>query len=152
MKVGLTKQIRQALKPGQVFGVGDLVLALNIQSYADVQRVRTVIHDLKKVKEIRSVSRGVYEYQPKERPRGLLDVVWHLVRSHRLFDADEIERLSGANRYTVLEYLRCLVGYGYLVKPNRRHWKLINDPGPETPVNTGKCARLKARRGKGIGL
>ena len=80
------------------------------------------------------------------RARKKMDVIWHLVRSHRTFGAAEIERLSGAARETVREYLQCLVNAGYLIKPDRYHWKLVNDPGPETPVNVAKCEKLKKLR------
>lgn len=96
--------------------------------------------------EMRCVCRGVYEYVGREKRRTKLDVVWHLVRSHRQFSTSEIERLSGAKRGTVLEYLRCLRILGYLRKKGQQSWQLINDPGPDTPVNTAKCARLKRIR------
>jgi len=79
-----------------------------------------------------------------------MDVIWHLCRSHRQFDTDEIERLSGAARATVLEYLRCLVGFGFLRQRARGRWELVRDPGPERPVDTGKCARLKRQRKKSL--
>jgi len=96
----------------------------------------------------KSVRRGVYVFTRVARKRTYLDIIWHLVRSHRSFNADDIERLSGANRATVAEYLQCLVRAGYLRKPNRTTWHLVKDPGPETPVNSTKCKRLKRLRAR----
>jgi len=98
--------------------------------------------------EVKSVRRGVYVFTRVARKRTYLDIIWHLVRSHRSFNADDIERLSGANRATVAEYLQCLVRAGYLRKPNRTTWHLVKDPGPETPVNSTKCKRLKRLRAR----
>ncbi len=129
----------------------DLNNALDILLYTEVKPIRSVIKDLKKRGEIRGVARGVYEYVPKEKKRTKLDVIWHLVRSNRQFSTDEMERLSGAARDTVLEYLRCLRKLGYIKKMRGGYWRMIQDPGPETPVNTWKCRRLRTLRRQGYG-
>ena len=145
----MTGRVREAAAGlSGTFVARDLNDVLGIQEYAEAHRVRQVIKELKKRGEIRGVERGVYEYVLKEKKRTKLDVIWHLVRSHRQFGTDEIERLSGAARDTVLEYLRCLRRLGYLKKVRQSHWRMINDPGPETPVNTGKCNRLRGMRQK----
>ncbi len=80
----------------------------------------------------------------KKKPkRTYLDVIWHLVRSSRHFDTDEIERMSGAARATVLEYLGALKHLGYLRKIDPRKWQLVKDPGPATPVNAAKRKKLR---------
>ena len=145
----MTGRVREAAAGlSGTFVARDLNDALGIQKYAEAHRVRQVIKEMKRRGEIRGIERGVYEYVLKEKKRTKLDVIWHLVRSHRQFGTDEIERLSGAARDTVLEYLRCLRRLGYLKKVRQSHWRMINDPGPETPVNTGKCNRLRGMRQK----
>lgn len=124
-------------------------------SYADIsnltldtpkKKIMATICDFIKAGEVRRLSPGWFEYIGRQRPRTLLDIIWHLIRSHRQFSTDEIERLSGAQRATVSEYLTCLRQYGYLIKTGIQHWRLVGDPGPETPVNTAKCQKLKRIR------
>lgn len=139
----------------KVLTAADLGHALDVRTYEDRARVRGVIQALRKSGEIRTrnkhFGRVVYEYISRPKKRTKLDIIWHLIRSHRRFDADEIERLSGAARHTVLEYLRCLKDFEYLRKKGRSRWELILDPGPETPVNTAKCQRLRRLRKNGSG-
>lgn len=150
-QTGLTAKVRKAAGVLKFFTAKDLNNEINILTYKEAQRVRTIIQDLKKTGEIYSVRPGFYEYVQKERKRTLLDVVWHLVRSHRHFSLAEIERFSGAAHYTAKEYLQCLTKLGYLEKTDRYHWKLVKDPGPNTPTNTAKCERLRNRRSQGGG-
>ena len=144
MERGLTPRVREVMRGFDgPFGSCDVIDRLNILGYNLPTRVRDVIKQLRKQGEIRSLSHGVYIYVEKKRERTLLDVIWHLIRSHRSFDTDEIERLSGAARFTTLEYLNCLRKLGFIrqVKPGR--WQLVNDVGPETPINTARCEELR---------
>ncbi len=141
-----TAEVRKAAEKAGSFTAMTLIKAVDIRAYAEARRVRSIIHELKKTGEIRSVSRGVYEYVGKERTRTKMDVIWHLVRSCRQFDTSEMERLSGAARCTVTEYLLCLKRLGLLRSAGRGKWQLIKDPGPETPVNSARCKRLKSLR------
>jgi len=136
-------RVRAAGKILKQFSIADLE-ELIIKDPA--WRIRNTVGDLKKSGEIVHHGRGLYEYAGKKKKRTYMDVIWHLVRSHRHFRAEEIERLSGAKRYTVNEYLWCLRGLGYLRKAGPGAWLLIKDPGPKTPVNTAKCQKLKEIR------
>lgn len=133
MSKGLTKRVREAAGGLGEFRSDDLINALHVQTYADAKRVRGVIRDLRKMGEIKGVSRGVYVYTPKQRPRTKLDIIWHLVRSNRHFSTDDMERLSGAARFTVLDYLHCLRKLGYIRQVRQGHWQMIKDPGPGRP-------------------
>lgn len=149
---GLTAKVRTAARGYDgVFRVGDLVGAIDVRTYSQARSVRGVLEEFMKTGEVVRVDRGLYVYGKRERRRGYLDVIWHLARSHRRFSTDEIERLSGAARATVLEYLRCLAAAGYLRKRGAGQWQLMNDPGPVRPVNWGKCKRLKAGRKTEVG-
>ncbi len=117
--------------------------------YISKKMIYCTIGDFKKCGEIVTAGDGRLKHVPRPVVRTKLDVIWHLVRSHRQFATDEIERLSGAARATVLEYLHCLDKCGYIRQATRGNWLLISDPGPETPVNTTKCARLKRLRDHG---
>ena len=149
----IASRVREAAKSLGEFCSAELVRA-DYDGYILPKRVHGALKDLVKSGEVerlegrRTTDDGLlrYRYVGKEKPRTRLDIIWHLVRSHRQFDTDEMERLSGAARDTVLEYLHCLAGFGYIRKVRRGHWQMINDPGPATPVNTAKCARLKRLR------
>jgi len=146
----MTGQVRAAMKHLGEFGF--LSLENLVPQHTD-KRIRGVIKAFKKTGEIVSVRPGLYGYREVEKQsrRTALDVIWHLVRSHRQFSTDDIERLSGAKRETVLEYLHCLRRMEFIRQVKRGVWQLIEDPGPETPVNTAKCARLKRIRKTGKG-
>jgi hypothetical protein len=114
--------------------------------YVSRNTVDTTLRDFMRRGEILHVGEADYRYEPLPENRTKLDVIWHLIRSYRQFTTDEMERLSGAARETVKEYLNCLRKFGYIrpVKPG--NWQIVNDPGPKTPVNTYKCAKLKKIR------
>jgi predicted transcriptional regulator of viral defense system len=109
-------------------------------------RIRETIRDFLKYGEVVRTAPGRYRYIGKEKKRTYIDIIWHLVRSHRIFDAQEMERLSGAALSTVKEYLWCLKKLGYLRRSGHGAWQLISDPGPDAPVNAAKCSRLKRIR------
>ena len=113
---------------------------------ACILRIRHTIGDFIKSGEAIRTAPGRYRYIGKEKKRTYIDVIWHLVRSHRSFDTDELERLSGAALSTVKEYLWCLKKLGYLRRSGRGAWQLVSDPGPDAPVNAAKCSRLKRIR------
>jgi predicted transcriptional regulator of viral defense system len=141
----MTGQVRAAMKH---LGVFDYIHLENLVPQHPERRIRGVITEFIKTGEIEKLGNGVYRYAGKTRRRTLLDVIWHLVRSRKRFSTDDIERLSSAARDTVLEYLHCLAHMGYIRQARRGIWQLVNDPGPDTPVNTTKCARLKRIRKK----
>ena len=142
----LADKIRGVVTAGEEVTAVLIGERMGVRTYAELGKIRDAIGWMKKEGEVESVRRGVYVFRKVARRWTFLDVVWHLVRSHRTFTADEIERLSGASRETVKEYLQCLVRAGYLRKPNKSTWHLVKDPGPIAPVNTAKCKRLKRIR------
>lgn len=142
----LAARVREAAQIKGVFTVHDLGDALGVQKKKDLKPIRNTVLDFLKRGEVVRLCRGTYEFRGRIAPRTYMDKIWHLVRSHRHFDTSDIERLSGAARATVTEYLRCLEECGYLRRSGRSRWRLVNDPGPRTPVNTGKCKRLKELR------
>ena len=145
----IAARMRRAAQQVGRFRARDLADAIEVQTYRDRKRVKDAIPDFVKRGEFKRISRGLYEYMPRKKARTKLDVIWHLVRSHRHFGLDEMEQLSGASRGTAKEYLGCLVRAGYLRKPSRSRWLLVDDPGPDTPVNAAKCERLRRlRRGQ----
>lgn len=146
----MTAQVRAAMRH---LGTFDFLSLEHLTPQHPDKRIRGVIKAFKKTGEIVSVRPGLYGYRGGEKQprRTKLDVIWHLVRSHRRFSTDDIERLSGAKRETVLEYLHCLRRMEFIRQVKRGVWQLIEDPGPETPVNTAKCARLKRIRKNGKG-
>ena len=142
----LTARVRESAKYLGKFTARELAYQADVRTRAQKRAVSGVISEFLKRGEIIRVCKGTYKYQGRDKRRTLMDKIWHLVRSHRHFSTDDIERLSGAARKTVTEYLRCLAGYGYLTRSGRSRWRLVKDPGPKTPVNTAKCKRLKEIR------
>ena len=145
-RMTFAERMRVAARGLGEFRARDLADAMEVRTYRERALVRDYIRDFMKRGEFQRVDRGLYVYVKRDQRRGYLDIIWHLARSHRSFSTDEIERLSGAARATVLEYLRCLVAAGYLRQRVRGQWELVNDPGPVRPVNWGKCKRLKRQR------
>lgn len=146
MSMGITQRVREAAEGLEQFMRADIDTKLGIRTRAGQQRVRNTIHDLRKSGEIISIERGLYRYLGRSRARTKIDIIWHLVRSRRHFSTDDIERLSGAPRATVSEYLRCLAMIGCLRKTGRQSWRLVQDLGPKTPVNQKKCKKLRELR------
>lgn len=146
MRETLAGRTRKAAQGLGEFRVRDLADEMGILTSGGRIRVRTRLQDFLKRGEMVRVARGIYQYIPQKKVRTKMDIIWHLVRSHRQFTTDEIERLSGAARATAGEYLSCLKKLGFLRKVGRQSWRLVNDPGPETPVNVAKCERLRKGR------
>lgn len=142
----LAQRVREAAQRLGQFRARDLADEAQVQTYKERATVKDYIQDFVKRGEMERIERGLYRFVRIKKRRTQLDIIWHLARSHRHFSTDEMERLSGAVRNVVLEYLRCLMGLGHLLKIGSKHWKLINDPGPETPTNIGKCKKLKELR------
>lgn len=131
---GLTAKVREAaLGYDGVFRAIDLANRLNMLTYADARRVKDVILELNRTGEVIRVGEGQYVYGMRPYRRTLADVMWHLIRSHRQFTTDEIERLSGAGRAWVKEYLRGLRYAGILRQRGMGNWELVKDPGPGRP-------------------
>lgn len=142
----VASQIREAAKSLYEFSPADIADAINLQTFRDRRRIKNMLRDFLRRGEMERIAPGRYRYNGKAAPRTKMDIIWHLIRSHRRFTAAELERLSGAKRNTVREYLRCLQALGYLAKRNQEIWALVDDPGPETPANTAKCEKLKRIR------
>ena len=120
----------------------------NYGCYVSRNTIETTLRDFIRRGEIIHVGEADYRYEPLAVTRTKLDVIWHLIRSYRQFSTDEMERLSGATKYTVREYLNCLRKFGYIRMAKPGNWQIVIDPGPKTPVNTYKCAKLKELRAK----
>lgn len=150
-RTGLAGIAREAMKKLGTFTRADLAAELAVTTRYALQRAKhNVVRDFRRSGEIREVEPGRFRYMGRRAWRTKLDIIWHLVRSHRQFTTDDIERLSGAARDTVLEYLNCLLKFDYLRRPRLQHWQLVKDPGPQTPVNMAKCQRFRERARKGL--
>ncbi|MBW1666745.1 MAG: helix-turn-helix domain-containing protein [Deltaproteobacteria bacterium] len=145
---GIRPRVREAARRFGRFKKDELLNALKVQSYQEAARARQELRGLCKAGEIIRLDKDLYVYRGKERKRTKLDIVWHLVRSHRQFTVAEIERLSGASRPTVAEYIHAFYRLGYIRQDKRArgYWQLVNDPGPETPITSYKSKNLKRSR------
>jgi predicted transcriptional regulator len=141
-------RVRDAARQLGRFSRKDLAGIVEVCSRKEKNLILISIRDFVRRGELRVVSDGLYEYTPPKRKRTKMDIIWHLIRSHRQFGLDDMETLSGASRETVKEYLSCLCSLGYLKKASHTRWKLVKDPGPETPVNTSRCEKLKRLRAR----
>ena len=142
----VASQIREAAKSLYEFSPADIADAVCVKTFRERKRIKNMLRDFLLRGEIERIGYSRYRYVSQAAVRTKMDVIWHLARSHRRFTAAELERLSGAKRNTVREYLRCLQALGYLAKRNQEIWALVDDPGPETPANTAKCEKLKRIR------
>ena len=140
-------QVREIAARLKRFTAADLIGEVVPSGPTFKSAVRTAVRDFLRRGELARVAKGQLEYRAlPARPRAKAEIVWHLVRSHKAFTTDEIERLSGAKRDTALEYLQCLAKLGFLRKTGLSSWQLIADPGPAVPVNFKKCERLREHR------
>jgi predicted transcriptional regulator len=161
----LTGLVRSAAADLKVFTLndmdGELVRRHGIVPTSFLRKIVAIFMEMKKSGELSSVvekrapgnqpfPRATYTYIGRKRKRTKLDIVWHLVRSARggRVTTTEMVRLSGSARGTVVEYMACLVDLGIMRRVKPGCFQLVSDPGPETPVNTAKCKKLKAIRAK----
>lgn len=143
MEMRLSARVRAAAAELAIFTRNDLICATDLRTYGERNSVSSVFRGMVKSGEIFAAGDGLYRYAGR-RQRSYKDVIWHLVRSHRQFTTDEIERLSGANRKTAWEYLRCLEILGLLRNEGRgRQWHLIRDPGPKIPEGFVNCTHVR---------
>ena len=138
----LTQRVREAARYMMNFTAKELVDKLCLQTSLDARKVRHVVYALRNSGEFMCLEDGVYIYRGRGNVRTKTDIIWHLVRSNRQFETNDIERLSNAKRSTVLEYLRHLQKAGYLRKIKTGHWQLIKDPGPQAPEKARKSHKV----------
>gem|GEM_PF-1885706 len=140
----ITLKVRAVAK---MFGEYTLPDIEDFAPYLSTMQIKGAFANMKRTGEHVIIEPGRYRYQPRNiTSRTYNDIMWHLVRSHRFFDTGEIERLSGAKRSTVLEFLGFLKRAGIIKKTSMDTWQMINDPGPDTPVNEAKREKLKRIR------
>ncbi|MBN1626424.1 MAG: hypothetical protein JW944_07850 [Deltaproteobacteria bacterium] len=141
----MTDLVREAAKELGEFCLQELQYA-DYDRYMSRAQIRGALGGLKRIGEIVMIEPDKFRYRGIAKERTKLEVVWHLIRSHRSFSTDEIERLSGAARGTVLDYLSCFGRAGYIRNIKKGHWQLVKDPGPGTPVTTWGCKKLQGIR------
>ena len=61
-KISFTQRVREAADKLERFGISELSIEMEVQTYGEIRRIRRVITELKKTGEIKAVSRGVYAY------------------------------------------------------------------------------------------
>lgn len=141
----LSGKIREACAALKYFKKKDL-RNFDYGCFISEKQIDQIFRNLINSGEVKKDTGNKYRYAAKKKPRTYFDIIWHLIRSRRHFSTDEIEMLSEAKRGTVLEYLNCLKWHGYIRQAKKGHWQLINDPGPERPVNYASCVEMKKNR------
>lgn len=112
MKKPLTQQVREAAQTFEFFNAPDLLDALDIREYAGLKRIRSVIRELRKTGEIKSVKRGVYVYAgagTEGRKAKALDRIYRAIDVSGHFSAQDVARISRAEISYVRSVIRRLV-------------------------------------------
>jgi len=138
--------VREAARRLGEFSPAELADAVPVKTWRQRRQAMTYVQDFVRRGEMVRIAPGRYRYRPLRPRRSAMDVIWHLVRSNRRFDLDDIERLSGAKRVTVQEYIGYLVRAGFVKREGRGRYRLVKDPGPKVPVNTGEGKRARLGR------
>lgn len=153
MRDSLANRVREAAKSlrarGRTFTVDAIAEILEVPSYAEKNRVRNAVHNLRNAGEIQSVSPGVYTYTGKQQGPSKQKVMWNYFRMRMKCGASvTVEELQGAAEVSAeyaKEWLKFLVRAGFVKRLGNGEFQLLKDP-VEMPANDIKAARLRSLR------
>ena len=127
----------------------DLSVKAAIKTRDNDRRLGSVIAELKKTGEIRSVSRGVYMYAGKTKgKKQIREIMWRALRAMRNVTVEDLREMSDASENYTKEWLRALKRREVVAEKNGRY-RLIKDTGPNgMPENEDKAEALRLLRQK----
>jgi Fic family protein len=112
----LPQKVRQAASKLGDFSFGDLASALNAHENDEKLRLREVVKNMKRTKEIIILRRGFYRYNFKQKPLTKIAKMWRAMRIKEYFTRRDIERLSGASNTYVRKYFIHLKKAGFIYR------------------------------------
>lgn len=148
-------RVRQAVegrfKVGEVFATRQAWEAADLSSL-ERRRVWTALRDLSKYGEVEALGEGRWRRVPREERPELKEIMWRLLRIHRVMTVEDMTRQSGASPRTVQEFFQAKMRLGLVVneagKPGR--YRLVRDPGPQPPPDANgerqRQIRLKKKQ------
>ena len=141
----------QKLAPdGGAVPLKKLALALDLIPGDDKRPLHATIKDMLRREEIERISPGVYAYRGLDQKKpDIKSAMWAVIRMKRAVTIDDLEELSSAARADAKEFLNMLARRGCVEKITRSGrglYRLIEDPGPETPMDTKKAEKLRRIR------
>lgn len=116
----------------------------------DKRPFHATIKDMLKREEIERLSPGVYAYRGREvKKPDIKSAMWAVLRMKRAVTIDDMQELSSASREYAKEFMNMLARRGCVEKitqSGRILYRLIEDPGPDTPMDTAKAEKLRRIR------
>jgi len=154
MKETFTGRVREAAQNLAVpqrweFTLEQLYDQVDVRSYNEKRKVRSVIGDLCRAGEIEVVGAGVYRLvsRPQGKPQ-IQEVMWRVLRARRTVTLADMEELAGASPAYATEWLQMLARRKIVRHLKNGNWQMVTDPGPTMPLNDEKAERLRNLRAK----
>lgn len=152
-KTTMPDKIRAAMKKmapdEQPVHVSKLALALDLTWGDDKRAMHSAIKDMVKTGEICRLGKGVLVYRGLDKKPDIKSAMWAVLRMKRTVTISDLQELSSASVDYAKEFLGMLVKRGCVERipqKGRIVFRLIDDEGPETPMDTKKAEKLRRIR------
>jgi hypothetical protein len=142
----LVMEKRTTANPQPEVDVVDIAEVVFVQTRLDQRRMKDALRYYTRKGRIIKLRPGVYTLPANTKQQTSKQVVmWRLLRARRKVSVNDLIELAGVSRDYAKEWLRGLARRN-IVKKVGGEYRLINDPGPEMPVNEEKAAKLRKLR------
>jgi hypothetical protein len=137
---------------GEHITLSDLANEVDMILNADRHRLNETLGDMRKTGEVERITPGVVAYRgrPRDAVPDVRSAMWSVLRMRKSVTLDDLQELAGAGKRYAREFLAMLAKRGCIEripKENGRFlYRLIQDPGPQTPTDSEKADRLRALR------
>jgi hypothetical protein len=161
---GRVRQAAQALARADAPGaasddwtVKDLGHQMGTKTYADHDKIRSVLRDMMRRNEVERTAKGRYRYAGAgHRAQGTGQIqqrMWKILRARRTVNVEDLQELAGASKGYALEWLQMMTRQGIAKRiaqsaernDQTQRWQLVRDP-VEMPRNDEKAERLRGFR------
>ncbi len=153
MKNSFADKVRQALinLGGGVKPVSNDTLAeyLDLVGDRDKRPMYMALRDLCRSGEAQRVAPGRHLYKGKTGGPDIRSAMWSVLRMRKTVNLDDLQELAGASRHYASQFMILLVRRGVVERIRRgSNWiyRLVQDPGPQTPEDNEKAAALRRLR------
>lgn len=110
----LRQKVRQIASELVDFTTSDLASALSMSTKEELRKIQIVVRNLKNKKDLISLRRGFYHFQERPKPLNITAKMWRAISIKEYFTRQDIQKLSGASKNYVINYIIFLVNGGFV--------------------------------------
>lgn len=112
----------------------------------DKRPLYNTVRDMMLSGEVLRVRPGAYKYIGRMKSPEMQEIMWKVLRSRKTLTVEDLQQMSGASENYTKEWLQMLMRRKIIRRNKNNTFTLIRDPGPVTPRNEEKAAKLRRIR------